>query len=246
MPALRIAMWSGPRNISTAMMRSFGSRIDTVVYDEPLYAHYLQATGKDHPGREDVLKHHEQDWRKVVDELLAPLPEGKEVYYQKHMAHHLLPMIERNWLPQLTHVFLIREPLEMLTSLVKNMERPTLEDTGLPQQVEIFRSTTERLGESPPVLDARDVLSDPAFVLGALCERIGLSFDERMLTWEKGPRDTDGVWARYWYDSVNASSGFHPYRAKGEELPSSLKDLFESCMPYYEELRSHRLKTREG
>ena len=156
-----IAMWSGPRNISTAMMRSFGSRPDTAVSDEPLYAHYLKVTGVAHPGRDDVLAAHESDWRRVATELTGPVPGGRAIWYQKHMAHHLLPMIERGWLDRLTHAFLIREPDEMVASLLKTFPGAALADTGLAQQCEIFDRVTERLGRAPPVVLASDVLKDP-------------------------------------------------------------------------------------
>ncbi len=134
----RIAMWSGPRNISTALMRSWGNRPDTVVWDEPLYAHYLLATGADHPGAEEVIRCHESDWRKVVARLVGDVPEGKSIFYQKHMSHHLLPEIDRGWLDRVTNVFLLRPPRHMLTSLVRILPHPSLLDTGLPQQVEIL------------------------------------------------------------------------------------------------------------
>ena len=154
-------MWSGPRNISTALMRSWGNRPDTYVSDEPFYAHYLAQTGKNHPGAEEVLALHEQDWRKVVAWLTGPIPENRSVFYQKHMTHHLLPGMDRGWLEQVQSCFLIRDPREMLTSLVQKLDRPLLEDTGLPQQVEIFELVRDRTGRIPPVIDSKDVLLDP-------------------------------------------------------------------------------------
>src|SRR4051812_38982973 len=150
---VRIAMWSGPRNISTAMMRAWGQRPDTVVCDEPLYAHYLQHTGVDHPGAGEVIAHHEPDWRKVVAGLVGELPEGKSIFFQKHMAHHLLPHIDRGWLGAVTSAFLIRDPREMIASLARVTPNPTVADTGLPQQVEIFELVRRRTGGVPPVVD---------------------------------------------------------------------------------------------
>lgn len=166
MQPMRIAIWSGPRNISTAMMRSWGNRPDTVVVDEPFYAHYLKTTGIEHPGRDEVIATHECDWRKVAAQLTGPIPGGKAIYYQKHMAHHWMPYFDTAFLDQLTHAFLIREPREMLTSLVKNVPHPTLESTGLPQQLELFRREQNRTGRTPPVIDARDVLENPRRMLG--------------------------------------------------------------------------------
>ena len=178
----RIAMWSGPRNISTAMMRSWGNRDDCFVCDEPLYAHYLKHTGQDHPGADEVVAHHEADWRAVVEWLTGPVPEGRPLFYQKHMTHHLLPHMSRDWLDDLTHVFLIRDPREMITSYLARRKTISLADTGLPQQLEIFDRVRASGRETPPVIDARDVLEDPAATLTALCERLGLFDDRCVLT----------------------------------------------------------------
>jgi len=238
---LRLAIWSGPRNISTAMMRSWGNRQDCFVCDEPLYAHYLQATGIDHPGRDEVLAHHETDWPKVVAWLTGPVPGGKAIFYQKHMAHHLLPEIDRGWLDGLVHGFLIRDPREMLTSLMKNLPHPRLEDTGLPQQLEIVRSVREKTGRVPPIVDARDVLENPRGMLSRLCAAVGVGFEEGMLTWPPGRRDTDGIWAKHWYDAVEKSTGFQPYQPKNELVPSQLLPLLAECMKCYETLHGMRL-----
>ena len=217
----RIAMWSGPRNISTAMMRSFGSRPDTAVTDEPLYAHYLKVTGVAHPGRDDVLAVHESDWRKVAARLTGPVPGGRSIWYQKHMAHHLLPMIEREWLDQLTHAFLIREPDEMVASLLRTFPGAGLADTGLPQQCEIFDRVAGRNGRAPPVVLASDVLKQPRAQLEALCDALGIQFLPEMLAWTAGPRDTDGAWAPHWYAAVEASTGFEPYRRRQVDLTAA-------------------------
>ncbi len=239
--AVRIAMWSGPRNISTALMRAWGERPDTVVVDEPLYAHYLKVTGKPHPAAEEVIAHGRTDWRQVAADLLAPLPEGKRILYQKHMAHHLLPDIERDWIARMTNVFLIRDPAEMLTSYVRIVEAPTLEDLAFPQQAELFNWLRERTGRTPPVLDAKDVLQNPRRLLGLLCDAVGVEFDECMLSWPPGPRPTDGVWAPHWYSAVWKSTGFQPYRPKNEPVPAHLEPLLEPCYEYYSLLYEHRL-----
>jgi len=240
--ALRLAMWSGPRNISTAMMRSWGNRDDCYVCDEPLYAHYLKHTGLEHPGASEVIEHHEPDWPRVVDWLTGPVPDGRAVFYQKHMTHHLLPHIGRDWLDALTHVFLIREPREMITSYLVRRETMTLADTGLPQQLEIFERMTRKLGEAPPVIDSRDVLEDPAAILAALCDRLGLPFTRKMLSWPAGRRDTDGVWARHWYDAVEASTGFQAYKPKKDAVPDDHRELQRACDEIYEQLHAHRLR----
>ncbi|MHC4066335.1 MAG: sulfotransferase-like domain-containing protein [Planctomycetota bacterium] len=238
----RIAMWSGPRNISTAMLRSWGNRPDTFVCDEPLYAHYLAQTKIDHPGREEVIAHHEADWRKVVARLTGPIPEGKSIFYQKHMAHHLLPNIERDWLDRLTHCFLIREPQEMLTSLIKHLPTPTLNDAGLPQQIEIARFVQERTGQPPPIVDARDVLEHPQRMLEQLCDAVGVEFSGSMLAWSPGRRETDGIWAKYWYHAVERSTGFQPYKPKDEKVPAKFEELLAKCTGCYQELHEQRLR----
>ncbi len=243
MQPLRIAMWSGPRNISTALMRSFGNRPDTAVSDEPLYAHYLAETGLAHPGRDEILERCESDWRKVAAELLGPVPGGAPIWYQKHMAHHLLAGIERGWLAGLRHAFLIRDPKAMLLSLDKVTPNPRLEDTGLCQQLELFHDVREQSGRTPPVVDARDVLSAPEALLEALCAALDIAFDPSMLRWPPGRRATDGVWARHWYAKVEASTGFEPYEPSPAPLPERLCAVYERCLVPYRILHGARLTT---
>ena len=234
-------MWSGPRNVSTAMMRSWGNRPDTFVCDEPLYAHYLLHTGLPHPGSDEVIRHHESDWRKVVAWLSGPIPEGKAVFYQKHMAHHLLPLIEREWLDALDHAFLIRDPAQVLNSLVEFLPHPTLADTGLPQQVEIFERVRRKTGRPAPVIDARDVAARPEPTLRRLCAALDIEFSPAMLSWPAGPRDTDGIWARHWYAKVERTTGFAPPGSSSRPLVEAVRDLALECVQYYEHLAAHRL-----
>ena len=198
----RIAMWSGPRNISTAMMRAWGNRGDTFVCDEPFYANYLRVTGKDHPGRAETLRAHESDWRRVVDQLLGPIPSPFTIFYQKQMAHHLLPGIDRAWIDCMKNCFLIREPREMLASLLKHVPDAVIDDTGLPQQCELFDRLAQAQGRAPPVIVARDVLENPQGILRQLCLALDVDFDPRMLHWPAGLRETDGAWAPFWYPEV--------------------------------------------
>lgn len=245
MPArfpLRIAMWSGPRNISTAMMRSWGNRSDTFVCDEPLYAHYLRETGKDHPGSAEVIAHQENDWRKVVASLTGDVPEGKPIWYQKHMTHHLLPDIERDWLDRVTNCFLIRDPREVITSYIQKTPEATLEDLGFPQQVEIFNWIHKRSKTIPPVLDSRDILENPRRQLGLLCDALQIEFTDAMLSWPPGLRATDGVWAKHWYKEVETSTTFRPYTPKPDRVPEHLVDVCEKSAALYAELYAHRLK----
>lgn len=234
-------MWSGPRNVSTAMMRSWGSRSDTVVTDEPLYAHYLVQTGLPHPARDATLAAHDADWRRVADWLTGPIPGGKSIWYQKHMTHHLLPDVGDAWLDDLVHAFLIREPAAMLVSLTEFIPRPTLRDTGLPQQLALFdrvRRTTRRV---PPVVDGHDVLADPRVALERLCDALGVAFDPAMLRWEPGLRDTDGAWAPAWYGKVAQTTGFAPPPDEPVEVPAELRGLHDECVQIYNELSQYAL-----
>lgn len=236
-------MWSGPRNVSTALMRSWGNREDTLVVDEPFYAHYLQVTGIDHPGRDEVIASQPTDWRVVAERLHGPLPPGIEVHYQKQMAHHLLPGMGRGWLDGLTHAFLVRDPRPMIASLGEKLSGFELEATGLPQQVEIFEHVIAREGRIPPVIDSADLLADPERTLRALCEALGVPFSDRMLWWPAGRRATDGVWARHWYDRVEASTGFErPPAVQPVALGPRAAAIEARCRPLYERLREHRLR----
>jgi len=238
---IRIAMWSGPRNISTAMMRAWGNRPDTVVVDEPFYAYYLRATGKKHPGAKEVITHGETDWRKVVDHLTASVPKGRHVFFQKQMTHHLLPEIDREWIVDLTNCFLIRDPREVILSYIKKNPEPTLEDLGYIQQQKIFEFVREETGAVPAIIDAKDVLQDPERTLRRLCDAVGVEFDKAMLSWAPGLRETDGIWAKYWYDEVARSTSFQPYKPKEGLVPDRLREIYEQCRKCYEELYQHRI-----
>lgn len=225
------------------MMRAWGNRPDTFVCDEPLYAHYLSATGRtDHPGYQETIARHETDWQKVVAWLTGPIPGGKAVFYQKQMTHHLLAGMSLDWTAGLANCFLIRDPAEVLLSLVEFLPSPTIADTGLPQQVGLFRHVCEASGTVPPVLDARDVLLDPRGMLQSLCERLGVPFVDTMLNWPPGPRETDGVWGPYWYAKLYETSGFGPYRPKHDPPPAALRPVLDQCRPLYETLYDQRLR----
>ena len=233
---LKLSMWSGPRNVSTALMYSFRQRSDTLVVDEPLYGHYLNAVGPGHPGEEEVLATLDRDGERVVREVLLG-PCERPVHFFKNMAHHLIGL-DRGFLDEMTNVFLIRDPKEMLPSLTKQLPNPTLRDTGLAQQIEILETILRR-DERPVVLDARELLLDPPRVLRVACEKLNIPFEEAMLSWPAGPKPEDGVWARHWYHNVHASTGFATYRAKTEAFPARLESLLKECRPLYERLREY-------
>jgi len=222
------------------MMRAWENRGDCTVIDEPLYAHYLAQTGLNHPGREQVIASGETDWRKMAALLTGPVPGDKPIFYQKHMAHHLLPDIERSWLGRLTHVFLIRDPREVLASYVQSRPTVTAEDIGVLQQLEIF-DHVRTLGKVPPVIDAGEFLAAPEAQLRTLCELLDIAFTPRMLHWPPGPRPSDGVWAPYWYDKVLASSGFERRSAREPQIPPAYRGLVDAVMPAFETLFAQRL-----
>ncbi len=242
-PCIGIAMWSGPRNISTAMMRAFGQRADCAVSDEPFYAAYLAATGLEHPMRAEVLAAQPQDWREVAAAMTGAAPQGKAIWYQKHMTHHMLDRFGRDWIDGLTNVFLIRAPEPVLLSYAQKRGAFTLDEIGLPAQLALFERTADRLGKAPPVIDGADVLDNPRAMLGSLCLASGIAFDEAMLSWPAGRRATDGVWSPAWYGAVEASTGFAaPKREAGmADLPDALKRIAERARPLYERLAKHRL-----
>ena len=235
---LRLSVWSGPRNVSTALMYSFRQRADTVVVDEPLYGHYLKSTGADHPGAGEVMQTMEQDGERVVREVILG-PCERPVRFFKNMAHHL-PGLDPAFLDSVTNVLLIRDPTEMLPSLTRQLTSPALRDTGLREQAGILDSILAR-GEEPVVLDARELLLDPPGVLRRTCSRLGIPFEEAMLSWPAGPKPEDGVWAKHWYHNVHASTGFAPYRPNTEPFPQHLKPLLKECLPLYERMRDYAI-----
>ncbi|HEX6071673.1 MAG TPA: HAD family hydrolase [Sphingomicrobium sp.] len=238
---LRIAMWSGPRNLSTAMMRSFDSRSDTFVADEPFYGCFLKATGADHPMREEVLAAMDCDWDRVMASLRRPTPDGSPVWYQKHMWHHMAGPVGYGDFDGFTHAFLIRAPERMIGSYLRKRETAAFEDFGLERQAEFFEREADRLGHAPPVIDGGDVLANPVGVLSSLCEQLGIAWEPAMLFWNPGPRATDGPWAPHWYGAVEASTGFGPPDTELVNLPDDAQRLADRCQPYYARLAEFRI-----
>ena len=239
---LRIAMWSGPRNLSTAMMRSWENRGDCFVSDEPFYAHYLAETGSDHPAREEVIADGECDWRKVAAAMVGEIPQGQPIWYQKHMCHHMLPHVDHDWMSGLAHAFLIRDPAQVVASYLRSRDTVSAEEIGLPQEVQLFDEVCDHFGSAPPVIDADDFLADPEAQLRALCTHFGIPFREGMLHWPAGPRDSDGIWAPHWYAAVWNSTGFESPQPRDIELEGEAARVAEKCRPLYEKLHVHRLR----
>lgn len=237
----RIALWSAPMTLAATLMRSFGNRPDTAVWDEPLYPYYLTATGAAHPGAEETIRTGETDWRRVVERILGPIPDGKAIWYLKLTSQHLLAEVESAWLDAVTNVFLIRSPREVIPALTRSVPQPRLEDTGLPHLADIFQLVAQRQGSTPAVIDARDLLRDPSAVLTRLCRAVEIPFTEAMLSWPAGPRATDGVWAKHSYQGVFKATTFEPYRSQHETVHESLNELLFKADELYHEMREHRL-----
>ncbi|HET6631291.1 MAG TPA: hypothetical protein VFG73_01105 [Rhodanobacteraceae bacterium] len=234
-------MWSGPRNISTAMMRAWENRDDTEVIDEPFYAHFLQATGLQHPGRTDVLRAHSTDAAEVAAMLTAAPPADKPIWYQKHMTQHMLPDMPLDWLDRVTNCFLIRDPARVAASFTIQRPDAAAWELGFEQQARLFDHLCDRLGRAPPVIDAADVLAQPRAALSALCAALGVGFSERMLHWPPGPRASDGVWAPHWYAAVHRSTGFAPRATQPPTLTDFQRRLAAACQPHYRKLAAFRL-----
>ncbi|MEO1723664.1 MAG: HAD family hydrolase [Pseudomonadota bacterium] len=237
---MRIVMWSGPRNLSTAMMRSFGARSDTDVVDEPFYAAYLAETGIDHPMRAEVLAAGERDWRRVAEDCARTPPAGR-VRYEKHMTHHMVPGIGLDWLEGAAIAFLIRDPAEVAASYAAKREAFALDDLGFERQAELFDHCTDLLGTPPPVVDATTIRRRPRETLCSLCGALGLPFEEAMLSWPSGARETDGVWGAHWYAAVNRSTGFAPPPASPAELSAEIETLIAPARRLYDRLAAHAL-----
>ncbi len=235
-------MWSGPRNLSTAMMRSFGSRADTFVSDEPFYGAFLKDTGLDHPMRDKIVDSMDCDWRSVMDRLRGDPPDGSLIWYQKHMWHLMTGPIGYDDFAGFRHAFLIREPERMIASYLKKREAARFEDFGLEKQAEFFDREAERLGHAPPVIDANDVLADPQGILSRLCESLDIPWDPAMLRWEPGRRQTDGVWAAHWYNAVEKSTGFGEPDSGPVRLSPEDERLAARMRPFYEQLAAHQIR----
>jgi hypothetical protein len=239
---VRIAMWSGPRNLSTAMMRSFGSRGDTAVSDEPFYGAYLKATGDDQPMKEAVIASMDTDWASVARALSGPAPGGAPVWYQKHMAHHMEGPVGIADLAGHTHAFLIRHPARVIASYAVKRVAVRPDHLGVTRQREYFDREADRLGHAPPVIDSGDILADPPAMLATLCAALGIAWSPAMLAWAPGRRDTDGVWASHWYASVEASTGFGPPEGPLPALDAGGEAVLAAVLDDYDYLARFRLR----
>jgi hypothetical protein len=242
MNGIRLAMWSGPRNISTAMMRAFENRSDCFVSDEPLYAAFLKQTGLEHPGAAEVIAEGECDWRNVTDYLTGPIPGEKKLWYQKHMSHHLLPDMDHDWIYGLCNVFLIRQPDVVVASYIKSRSEIAPEDIGLLQQAALFDELQQETGKPPLIIDSGEFLGNPRGFLEVLCSHAGVAFEPSMLSWPAGQRDSDGIWAKHWYASVWRSTGFETRPERMPALSKAHQKIADACRPAYDQLAELRVR----
>jgi hypothetical protein len=238
---MNIAMWSGPRNLSTAMMYAFAARGDCAVWDEPFYAAYLAATGIDHPMREAIIAAHDADAARVAATCAAAPAGGEPLFYQKHMTLHMIPAFDRGFMRECTNVFLIRHPARVVASYAKKREGPTLADIGFVQQAALFDEVAGWLGRAPLVIDSADIRADPPGALARLCAALGIPFTPRMLHWTAGPKPYDGVWAPHWYGAVHGSTRFEDPEGPLPDLPPDYARLAEQALPHYDRLRAYSL-----
>lgn len=230
-----ICLWSCPRNVSTALMYSFAQRKDTIVYDEPLYAHYLKVSGANHPAREQTLQSQENNGNKVVQEIILKKINDK-ILFHKLMTHFLID-IDTHFLSKVTNIIFIRNPEEIINSYSKVIPNPKMSDIGVKQQYELYHSL-KKIGIEPIVLDSKYLLMNPELILSKLCRKLSIEFDKKMLSWEKGARKEDGVWASYWYANIHNSTGFLTYEKREIKLNNSNEKLAKECLPYYQFLTS--------
>jgi len=233
---MKIAMWSGPRNLSTAMMYSFGARADCAVWDEPFYAAYLDMTGLEHPMRDKILAAGETDAAKVAARLTGPHPEGKPHFYQKHMTQHMIDGVDRGWMKQVKNVFLIRHPARVIASYAAKRDNPTLDDIGFWQQAELFDAC-----DDPIVIDSHDIRENPEGMLRALCAALDLPFDPAMLSWSAGGHNDDGAWAPHWYGAVHNSTGFAGVEGPLPDMKGAYSELTEQALPFYRKLTACKI-----
>jgi len=238
---MKIAMWSGPRNLSTALMYAFAARGDCAISDEPFYAAYLHATGIDHPMREEVIASQPTDPARVAAHCIGPNPDGKPIWYQKHMTMHMVPAFNRSFLGQLTNVFLLRHPARVIASYARKREAATLQDIGFLQQADLFDQVADLTGSAPPVITAEAIRQDPRAALTRLCKTLGIPFFDTMLTWPAGPKPYDGVWAPHWYNVVHRSSGFEEPEGPLPDLSPENRRLADQALPAYDRLSRHAI-----
>ena len=234
-----VACWSGPRNISTALMRSWSSRKDTFVTDEPFYAYYLKETQNNHPMRENIINNYYSNYDEVVDYLIGKVPNQKKIWYQKHMAHHLIDLSKIDWIKKCENCILLRHPKEVINSYTSKNKLNSVTELGYPQQFEIVKFL-KKSNHRFKIIDSADLLVTPKAVLFDWCESINIKFDQSMLKWEKGSHPNDGIWWKHWYDNVINTSGFQKYQKKDISIENKYDSIYTKSMEYYNYLKGFK------
>ena len=241
MNKIYIAMWSGPRNLSTALMRSFENRTDTTVIDEPFYAHFLKQTNLNHPGRDEIISTQDSNWDSIVKRITGPIPQNKSIWYQKHMAQHNLEGCDITWIKNFQNCILIRDPKYVIPSYNKEHSLSDEKLLGYSQQLDLIQMLEDEKGVTPPIFDATDILKSPEQALKKICISVGISFSDKMLKWPRGKRKSDGIWAKYWYGNVENSSGFKPFQKKNIIIDKELIPLYDKCLEGYNSMYEKRI-----
>ena len=236
-----IGMWSGPRNISTALMRSFENRSDTAIIDEPFYAFFLNKTGIKHPIYKKVIETYDTSWDDVSNTLTGPIPNNKNIWYQKLMTHHWIENESLNWLKKIHNCFLIRNPKQVIPSYLKIHTDVTPELIGLPQQLHIFNYIMEKTNKIPVVISSEDILKNPKLMLERLCDLLNIPFSKQMLKWPEGPRESDGIWGEYWYENVVKTTSFSKPLHRDVKIPNRFLSLLDECMDYYKKMEHYKI-----
>jgi len=234
-----IFMWSGPRNLSTALMRSFENRNDTDVYDEPFYAYYLYKTKLDHPMKKEIINHYPILQSRIIKSILSNT-EKKKIYYQKHMTHHIIKNTKLDWLNKGYNCFLIRHPSKVINSYIKKNSLKNIDDIGFKKQYEIFKKVKKNKLKYT-VVNADSILKNPYIILKKLCKKLNINFTKKMLTWPKGKRITDGIWSKVWYKKVELSNTFSKYKNEKIHVPKKYKKIYEESLKYYNEMNKYSL-----
>lgn len=234
-----IACWSGPRNISTALMRSWSSRKDTFVTDEPFYAYYLKETQMNHPMHKKIINHYLSDYDEIVNHLINEIPNRKNIWYQKHMAHHLIDLSKIDWIKKCENCILIRHPKEVISSYTAKNELNCVTELGYPQQFELAKFL-KKSNCSFKIIDSADLLKNPKEILFEWCESINIQFDESMLHWKRGDHPNDGIWWPHWYNNVIETTGFQKYKKKDISIENEYDSIYNDSMEYYNYLKGFK------
>ena len=235
-----VACWSGPRNISTALMRSWSSRKDTFVTDEPFYAYYLKETKLKHPMHREIITKYSSNYNEIIKYLTNKIPDNRKIWYQKHMAHHLLDLNNIEWINNFKNCILLRHPKEVISSFSKKSKLSSVEELGYPQQYEIIRFLKKN-NKSYTIIDSSELLKNPEKVLAAWCKKNNIKFDISMLKWEKGNHNNDGIWWESWYDNVIKTTGFQKYEKKDISIENKYDSIYNESMKYYNYLIEEKL-----